>query len=150
MTTPLDRNLYPASYRTSVWKGGLKVLGGMALFSFYVLGRTDMLYRGEVAPFAMLCALFLLLILINVTFAKVMLYPDRIERVTLFGTKTMLRADVVKLERRRRLFFRSLYLVSGKGPFEGVLLPSGIEADAAWDAWMPVVQTPTCRRSLPC
>jgi hypothetical protein len=140
VTPPLDPNLYPASYRTSVWKGGLKVLGGMALFWFYIIAHTDVLYRGGVAPFTMLCALFLLLILINVTFAKVTLYPDHIERVTLFGTKTMLRADVVKLERRRRLFFRSLDLVSGKGLFEGVLLPSGIEANAAWDPWMPVVQ----------
>jgi hypothetical protein len=140
VAAPLDPSLYPASYRTSVWKGGLKVLGGMALFSFYVLGRTDVLDRGAVLPFTLLCALFLLLVLINVTFAKVTLYPDHIERVTLFGTKTMLRADVVKLERRRRLFSKSLYLVSGKGPFEGVLLPSGIEADAAWDAWMPIAQ----------
>jgi hypothetical protein len=112
----------------------------MALFWFYVLGRTDMLWNGRVAPFTLLCALFLLLVLINVTFAKVTLYPDRIERITLFGTKTMLRADIVKLERRRRLFSNSLYLVSQKGLFEGVLLPSGIDPDAAWDAWMPVVQ----------
>ena len=140
MATPLDPSLYPASYRPSVWKGSLKILGGMTVFWFYVLGRTDMLWDGRVAPFTLLCALFLLLVLINVTFGKVTLYPDRIERSTLFGTKTMLRSDVVKLERRRRLFSRSLYLVSSKGLFEGVLLPSGIETDAAWDAWMPVVQ----------
>jgi hypothetical protein len=84
--------------------------------------------------------LFLVLTLVNVTFAKVTLYPDRIERVTWFGTKSMLRVDVVKLERRRRLFSSSLHLASRKGLFEGVLLPSGIEADAAWDAWMPVAQ----------
>jgi hypothetical protein len=140
VATPLDPSLYPANYRTSVWKGGLKVLGGMTLFGFYILAHTHVLYRGAVAPFTVLCALFLLLILINVTFARVTLYLDHIERITLFGAKTMLRADVFKLERRRRLFFRSLYLVSRKGPFEGVLLPSGIEADAAWDAWMPVAQ----------
>jgi hypothetical protein len=140
MATPLDPSLYPASYRTSVWKGGLKMLGGMTLFWFYVLGRTDMLWNGRVAPFTLLCAFFLLVVLINVTFAKVILYPDRIERITLFGTKTMLRDDVVKLERRRRSFFKSLYLVSKKGLFEGVLLPNGVEADAAWNAWMPIAQ----------
>jgi hypothetical protein len=115
----------------------------MALCFLTVIGRTDILDRG-VDPsglaFGILGAPFLLLTLVNVFFARVTLYPDRIERVTLFGTKTMLRADVVKLERRRRSFFRSLVLVSRKGLFEGVLLPSGIEADAAWDAWMPVAQ----------
>jgi hypothetical protein len=139
VATPLDPSLYPASYQTSVWKGGLKVLGGMTLFGIYIIAHTDVLYLG-VAPFTLLCALFLLLMLINVTFAKVTLYPDYIERVTLFGTKTMLRADIVKLERRRRLFFNSLHLVSQEGQFEGVLLPNGIKPDAAWDAWMPVVQ----------
>jgi hypothetical protein len=118
----------------------LKILGGMTLFWFYILAHTDMLWHGRVAPFTLLCALFLLLVLINVTFAKVTLYPDRIERITLFGGKTMLRADVLKLERRRRVSSTGLVLVSTKGLFEGVLLPSGIEADAAWNAWMPVVQ----------
>jgi hypothetical protein len=140
VSAPLNPTLYPSSYRTPVWKGGLKVLGGMTLFCFYILAHTDVLYRGGVAPFTLLGALFLLLVLINVTFAKVTLYTDHIDRVTLFGTKTMLRADVVKLERRRRSFFKSLYLVSQKGLFEGVLLPSGIKPDAAWDAWMPAVQ----------
>ena len=104
-----------------------------------MLGRTDVLYIG-VTPFILLCGLILLLVLVNVTFAKVTLYPDHIDRVTLFGTRTTLRTDVVKLERRRRLFFNSLHLVSQKGQFEGVLLPNGIKPDAAWDAWMPVVQ----------
>jgi hypothetical protein len=143
VTPPLNPNLYPASYRTSVWKGGLKILGAMTVFWLTVLARTDIIDRA-VAPsvliFVILCALFLLITLLNVTFARVTLYPDRIERLTLFGTKTMLRADVVKLERRRRLFFQSYILVSRKGLFEGVLLPSGIEADAAWNAWMPVAQ----------
>lgn len=140
LTPPLDPSLYPASYRTSVWKGGLAIFGTMTLFCIYIFAHTDVFYRGATAPFAILCAILLLVILINTTFAKVVLYPDRIERVTLFGTKTMLRADVVKLERRRRLFSRSLYLTSKRGLFEGVLLPSGIETDAAWDAWMPAAQ----------
>jgi hypothetical protein len=140
VTPQLDPGLYPTSYRTSIWKGSLKILGGMTLFWFYILAHTDMLRHGRVAPFTLLCALFLLLVLINVTFAKVTLYPDRIERITLFGRKTMLRADVLKLERRRRVSSTGLVLVSTKGLFEGVLLPSGVEADAAWNAWMPVVQ----------
>ncbi len=143
VTTSLDPSLYPTSYRTSVWRGGLKILGVMTLFFLTVVARTDILDRG-VAPsvlvFIILCALFLLLTLANVIFAQVTLYPDRIERITWFGRKSMLRADVVKLERRRRLFSRSLYLASRRGLFEGVLLPSGIEADAAWDAWMPVAE----------
>jgi hypothetical protein len=114
----------------------------MALFWFYTLAHShlEVLYRRGVALFTLLGALLLLLTLVNVIFAKVTLYPDRIERITWFGAKTVLRADAIKLERRRRLFFRDLYLVSKKGLFEDVLLPSGIEADAAWDAWMPAAQ----------
>jgi hypothetical protein len=83
-------------------------------------------------------ALFLLLTSVNGIFAKVTLYPDRIERVTWFGRKSMLRADVTKLQRRR--LFRIPILVSKRGLFEGIQLPSGIEADAAWEAWMAVAQ----------
>jgi hypothetical protein len=50
----------------------------------------------------------------------------------------MLRADVVKLEKRR--LFKVPILVSKRGLFEGIQLPSGIEADAAWEAWMTVAQ----------
>ncbi len=140
MTPPLDPGLYPASYRTPVWKGCLRIFGFMALFWFYTLAHPEVLYSGGVALFAMLVTLLLLLALGNATFAKVTLYPDRIERVTWFGAKSVLRADVIKLERRRHLFFRNLYLVSRKGHFEDLLMPIGIEADAAWDAWMPVAQ----------
>ena len=52
----------------------------------------------------------------------------------------MLRADVVKLEQRRFLIFRVPLLISKRGRFEGVQLPTGIETDAAWDAWMTVAQ----------
>jgi hypothetical protein len=151
VTTSLDPSLYPASYRTSVWRGGLKILGAMTLFFLTVVARTDLLDRG-VAPsvlvFIILCALFLLLTLVNVIFARVTLYPDRIDRVTWFGRKSMLRADVVKLERRR--LFRIPILVSKRGLFEGIQLPSGIEADAAWEAWMAVAKSATrCRQGLP-
>jgi hypothetical protein len=139
MTTALDPSLYPSSYRTSVWSGGLKILGALTLFFVTVLARTDIL-DGGVAPsvliFITLCTLFALLTLVNIIFARVTLYPDRIERVTWFGTTSMLRADVVKLEKRR--LFKVPILVSRRGLFEGIQLPSGIEADTAWEAWMTV------------
>jgi hypothetical protein len=141
MTTPLDPSLYPASYRTSVWRGGLKILGIMTLVLVTILARTQIIDRG-VAPstlvFIILMLLFFLLTLVNGIFAQVTLYPDRIERVTWFGRKSMPRADVAKLERRG--LFRIPILVSKKGLFEGIQLPSGIEADAAWEAWMTIAQ----------
>ena len=143
LTNSLDPALYPASYRISLWKGSLKVLGPVVVFLIYVLLRTDFLTR-DVSPSVLvllsLCSLCLVLVFINVTFARITLTPDRIERVTFFGTKSMLRADVAGLERRRRLFIETPILVSKKGLLEGVQLPNGIETDAAWDAWMTVAQ----------
>jgi hypothetical protein len=75
---------------------------------------------------------------LNVAFARVTLYPDRIERTTWFGRRSMLRADVVKLERRGR--FNIPILLSKKGIFDSIQLPAGVEEDAAWKAWMTVVQ----------
>jgi hypothetical protein len=141
MIASLDPSLYPASYRTSAWRGSLKILGFMALFLLSVLGRTHIIDRG-VAPwvlvFIILMALFLLLTLINIIFAQITLYPDRIERVTWFGRKSMPRADVAKLQRRG--LFKTPLLVSKRGAFEGILLPSGIKPDAAWETWMTVAQ----------
>jgi hypothetical protein len=74
-------------------------------------------------------ALFLLLILVVIS---------RLERVTWFGRKSMLRADVNKLQRRR--LFRTPILVSRRSLFEDIRMPSGFEADAAWKAWMAVAQ----------
>jgi len=144
MTTSLDPSLYPASYRTSVWRGGPKILWVVAFFLLGVLGRTHIIDRG-VAPgllvFIILLFVFVLLTFVNVTFAKVTLYPDHIERVSWFGRKSMLRADVIKLERRRSLIiFKVPLLVSKRGLFEGIQLPTGIEPDAAWEAWMTVAQ----------
>ena len=144
MTTPLDPSLYPSSYRTSVWRGGLRILGFMTLAVIGLLARSDVIERGGprwLLAFIILALLVLLVTAASVTFAKVTLYPDRIERVTWFGRKSMLRADVVKLERRRSfIIFRTSYLVSKRGLFEGILVPNGIETDAAWDAWMTVAQ----------
>ena len=141
MATLLDPNLYPASYRAPVWKGCLKVVGFMTLFPFLVLGRTHIVDRG-VAPwvlvFTILMAIFLLLTLINAIFARVTLYPDHIERVTWFGKKSMLRADVAKLE-RRGFFIKIPILVSKRDGGEGIQLPIGIKVDPAWDAWMTVI-----------
>jgi hypothetical protein len=109
-----------------------------------LLARSEIIERGgprSLLVFIILLLLFFLLTIVNVTFAKVILYPDRIERVTWFGRTSMLRADVVKLERRRSLIvFRVPLLVSKRGLFEGIQLPTGIEADAAWEAWMTVAQ----------
>jgi uncharacterized membrane protein YhdT len=144
MINPLDPTRYPASYRTSVWRGGLRILGFMTLAVIGLLARSQIVERGGprwFLVFIVLFLLFLLLIIANVTFARITLYPDRIERATWFGGKSMLRADVVKLERRRSfIFFRTYYLVSKRGLFEGILLPTGIEADAVWEAWMTVAQ----------
>jgi hypothetical protein len=144
MTIPLDPNLYPASYRASVWRGSLRILGFMTVVVIGLLARTHVIGQGGplwLLVFITLLLVFLLLTLVNNTFARIILYPDSIERVTWFGTRTVLRADVVKLERRRGfLFFKSFNLVSKKGLFLGVQLPSGIETDAAWDAWMEVAQ----------
>jgi hypothetical protein len=144
MTMPFDPTLYPASYRTSVWRGGIKILVIMSLVTIALLARTHMVERG-IAPWLLVWLTLLLLIFLvtvaNITFAKVTLYPDRIERVTWFGRKSMLRADVVKLERRRFLIlFTVPLLISKRGIFEGVQLPTGIETDAAWDAWMTVAE----------
>jgi hypothetical protein len=141
MITSLDPGLYPASYRTSAWKGGLKILGFMTLFLLSVLGRTHIIDRGVspwVLVFIILMALVLLLTLINIMFARVTLYPDRIERATWFGRKSMPRADVAKLQRRGLV--KTPVLVSKRGAFEGIQLPSGIKADAAWETWMAVAQ----------
>jgi hypothetical protein len=144
MTSSLDVSLYPASYRTSGWRGGIKILVIMSLSAVAMLARTHIPERG-IAPWPLVWMTLLLLILLvtiaNITFARVTLYPDRIERVTWFGRKSMLRADVVKLERRRLLvFFTVPLLISKRGLFEGVQLPTGIETDAAWDAWMAVAE----------
>jgi hypothetical protein len=144
MATSLDPSLYPASYRTSVWEGALKILFMMSFCLLGILGRTYIIDRG-VAPavliFIILLLLFLLLTTVNITFARVTLYPDRIERVTWFSKKSMLRADVVRLEQRRSFIVLKIpLLVSRRGLFEGVQLPTGIEADAAWKAWMTVAQ----------
>jgi hypothetical protein len=156
MATPLDPSLYPASYRTSLLRGGIKLLVIMSLSAVGLFARTHVVERG-IAPWLLVWLTLLLLILLvtfaNVTFAKVTLYPDRIERVTWFGTKSMLRADVVKLERRRFLIVFTVALLNSKrGLFEGVQLPTGIETDAAWDAWMTVAEdgdaVPTRRDAL--
>jgi hypothetical protein len=77
VTTSLDLNLYPAIYRTSIWKRSLKILGAMTLFLLYVLARMDTLDR-PVAPsllvFIILLALFLRLTSANASFVKVTLY----------------------------------------------------------------------------
>jgi hypothetical protein len=144
MTTPLDPSLYPASYRTSVWRGVLRILVIMTLTLIVVLLQSHIIERG--GPRWLLIAivlglLFFLVILANVTFGSVTLYPDHIERVTWFGKKSMLRADVVKLARRRLfIVFPVPILVSRRGPLEGVQLPTGIEEDAAWEAWMTVAR----------
>ena len=139
MATLLDPSLYPSSYRASIWRGGLRVFGFMTLFLLSVLGRTHIIDR-RVAPwvlvFIIVMAIFLLLTLINIMFAQVTLYPDRIERVTWFGRKSMARADVAKLQRRG--LFKIAVLVSRRDPGDGIQLPSGIKADVAWDAWMTV------------
>jgi hypothetical protein len=144
MITSLDLSLYPASYRTSVWRGALKILFLMSFCLLGILGRTHIIGRGAapgVLIFIILLLLFLLLTIANITFARITLYPDRIERVTWFGRRSMLRTDVVRLERRRSfLIFKVPLLVSKRGLFEGVQLPTGIEADAAWKAWMTVAQ----------
>lgn len=141
---PLNPSLYPASYRTSVWRGGIKILGIMALLVAIILARSQIIGRG-VAPwvlvFIILLSLIFLVTIANITFARITLYPDRIDRVTWFGRKSMFRADVVKLERRRALIiFTVPLLISKRGLFEGVQLPTGIETDAAWEAWMTVAQ----------
>lgn len=144
MATQLDPSLYPSSYQTSVWRGGLRVLSFMAIAVVGLLAKSQITERGGPRYFVVciaLALLFLLVMIVNITFAKITLYPDRIERTTWFGRKSVLRSDVVKIERRRGwLFFVSLYLTSKKGLFEGILLPNGMETDAAWNAWMSVVQ----------
>jgi hypothetical protein len=144
MPTSPDPSLYPASYRTSVWRGGLRILGFMTLAVIGLFARSHIIERGGpdgLLVFIILGLLFLLLTLVNVTFAKVTLYPDRIERVSWFGRKSVLRADVVRLERRRAfIIFKVPLLVSKRGLFEGIQLPTGIEPDAAWEAWMTVAQ----------
>jgi hypothetical protein len=122
----------------------LRILGFITLAVIGLLARSHIIERGtprSLLIFVILLLLLLLLTLANVTFAKVTLYPDRIERVSWFGRKSMLRADVVELERRRAfIFFKVPLLVSKRGLFEGVQLPTGIEADAPWEAWMTVAQ----------
>jgi hypothetical protein len=144
MPTLLDPSLYPASYQTSVWRGGLRVLGFMTFAVIGLLAKSQIIERGGPRYFVVciaLALLFLLVMIVNITFAKITLYPDRIERATWFGRKGVLRSDVVRLERRRSwIVFTTLYLASKKGLFAGVLIPNGIETDAAWNAWMSVVQ----------
>ena len=139
MTTPLSPSLYPASYRTSVWKGSLKILGSMAIFLLGVIARTHLIDR-SIAPSLLILALVLIFVyfvtILNVTFARVTLYPDHIERTTWFGTKSLLRTDVVKLERRGKF---KVVLISKRGLFDSIQLPTGVEEDVAWKAWMAAV-----------
>lgn len=85
MITAFDPSLYPVSYRTSVWRGGMKILVIMTFTLAGILARTQIV-EGRSAPwvlvFIILVLLSFLVTIANVTFAKVTLYPDRIERVT--------------------------------------------------------------------
>jgi hypothetical protein len=114
----------------------------MAVILLGVVARTHVMDRG-IAPSVLIFAMVLLLIcfvtILNVTFAKVTLYPDRIERTSWFGKKSLLLADVASLERRGK--YKVPILISKNGLFDSVQLPTGVKEDAAWKAWMAVANS---------
>jgi hypothetical protein len=111
----------------------------MTIILLALFARAHVIDRG-IAPslliFDAVLVIATLVFALNVTFARVTLYPDRIERTTWFGRKSLLRADVFKLERRGK--FRVPILLSKTGLFNSIQLPTGVEEDAAWKAWMTI------------
>jgi hypothetical protein len=136
LTASPDPSLYPATYRISFWKGFRILLVPIGLLALSQVGRA--------AHLGAFNLWFLAVILVIVTvslgsfvFARVTLYPDRIERQSWFGKRTMRRAEVAGLVVRGS--FKTPALTSkiqGEYPFP---LPKIVKTDAAWDAWMTVI-----------
>jgi hypothetical protein len=77
------------------------------------------------------------MVLGSFVFARVTLYPDRIERQSWFGKRTMRRAEVAELVVRGTLKTPMLTSkIAGEYSFP---LPRTVKTDAAWDAWMAAV-----------
>jgi hypothetical protein len=138
MLDTLDPSLYPAIYRASIWKGAGRVVIPLFLLILSILGRGQILrvHSFGVIIFDLVLAIGIIIIFINISFARVILYPDRIERLTWFSKKTMRRSDVKGV---RRYGLQRIPALVPKSewdrPFQ---LPSSLKRDAAWDAWMTV------------
>ncbi len=88
----------------------------------------------------LLLAVLLLVVVANSVFARVKLYPDRIERITWFGKRVLLRNDISGLRRGGWGPFKNTILISRSDHFQSILVPLSVRRDAAWDAWMAEFQ----------
>ncbi len=136
MAATLDPSLYPASYRIPLLKGILRLLLPVGVFALSAVAR---IFTGRGPPllFTVLLIVVVILALGSFVFARVTLYPDRIERKSWFGKKSMPRAAVSGLEIKGSLRTPALMSkIAGEYPFP---LPIAVKTDAAWDAWMAVI-----------
>jgi hypothetical protein len=139
----LDASLFPASYRAPLWKGLLRVAAYFLLFILALFGRAQILRTGLHAWFMIYIAVLgtiLMVVVSNAAFARVVLYPDRIERITWFGKRALKRDQVKSLRRRGWGPLRNNVLISKTAYQESILLPHAIQGDRTWDAWMTVAQ----------
>ena len=136
LSTFPDPSLYPASYRMPVWKGVRILLLPVGLVGLGGVVRGFRLSAFNLW-FAAAMTVILAVALGNFVFARVTLYPDRIERRSWFGTRSMRRAEVAGLVVRGSLNTPMLTSkITGELPFP---LPRTVKTDAAWDAWMTVI-----------
>ncbi len=139
----LDASLFPASYRVPLWKGLRRVAAYLLLFILALFGRAQIMRTGFPAwliIFIIVLGSILMLVISNIVFARVVLYPDRIERITWFGKRALKRDQVKSLRQRGWGPFKTNVLISKIAYDESILLPHAIQGDRAWDAWMTEAQ----------
>ena len=143
MTTAADwdTSLYPAAYRVPLWRGLARVTAYFSLFALAVFGRAQILRNGHslwLMIFIVAMGALLVVVVANTVFARVVLYSDRIERITWFGKKTLKRDQVKSLRRSKRYLglIENSLLISKVAYDESILLPNAVHEDHAWSAWM--------------
>jgi hypothetical protein len=147
MVTPtpadLSKGPYPVTYSVPFWKGILRVSAYFGLFLLALVGRAQILrsgFRWWLVITILLLTVLLLVVVANNVFARVKLYPERIERITWFGKRILRRNEISGIRRGGWGPFKNAILISRTDHFRSILLPHSVQRDAAWDAWMAEFQ----------
>jgi hypothetical protein len=139
-----ESHLFPATYRATIKsqvKPLLSILG-LALFGFFGRAHLSLSSPLWLWIFAFVLLGLLLFSVLNASMCRVTLYEDRIEKKTWFGKQTMRREDVALIRPGR---FGGFSLTHRHNSAYGVVIPAGIERDAAWNAWLSSVPAANSR-----
>jgi hypothetical protein len=123
---------FPRTYRESSWGAVIGILF-LTFFTWAVAAISDPYVTYTIVP-------FLLFLILNLVITRIELHKDRIEKIALFGDRSLLRANIDRVEirevRTKGGTIKTYRLISKRDQDKSLMIIGGFTNSDTWRAWI--------------